>query len=202
VKRPPTIVFDLGGVLVENVTLEALSGLVPERLDTETIRSRWLASDSVRAFELGRSDPLDFATSFVADWGIALSPAEFLTEFATWPRDFWPASLELIDELREQHVVACLSNCNVVHWKRFGGFAEQFDAAFSSHLLGLIKPDREVFSALLSRLAVPPEEVLYFDDAPECVDAARDLGIDAHLADGPDACRRVLEAGAICARRV
>lgn len=104
----------------------------------------------MRAFELGRSEPLDFATSFVADWNLSLSPAQFLAQFATWPRDFWPASLELLAELRERHLVACLSNCNVVHWQRFGGFAEQFDAAFSSHLLGLIKPDREVFAALVA----------------------------------------------------
>lgn len=194
--------FDLGGVLVENATLTALSDLLPERLEPEAIRSRWLTSEAVRAFELGRSTPLEFATRFLCEWGLALSAAEFLAEFATWPRDFWPAALELIDELREEHLVACLTNCNVVHWERFGGFSEQFDLAFSSHLLGLIKPDREAFAALLARLAVPPAELRYFDDAPECVAAARELGIVAFLVDGPEACRRALEREGVCAPRV
>lgn len=201
-KRPPTIIFDLGGVLVENVTLGALGALLPESTDTEAIRDRWLASASVRAFELGRSDPAAFASGFIAEWGFALSPDELLAEFATWPRAFWPESLELIAELRVAHVVACLSNCNELHWARFGGFAEQFDAAFSSHLLGRIKPDRDVFEMVIGRLAVEPREAYYFDDSPACVDAAGELGLMAYLADGPEACRKVLEAGGICGRRV
>lgn len=200
-KRPPTIIFDLGGVLVENVTLSALVDLLPEPTDAGATRDRWLASKSVRAFELGRSDPADFAASFIAEWGLALSPDEFLAEFATWPRAFWPESLELIAELRAHHRVACLSNCNELHWARFGGFAEHFDAAFSSHLLGRIKPDRDVFETVLSRLAVTPDEAYFFDDSPTCVAAASDLGIRAYLADGPDSCREVLAAAGLCGRR-
>ncbi len=166
----------------------------PSRPTPRRHGTRWLASSSVRAFELGRSDPADFASAFIAEWSLALSPEEFLAEFTTWPRAFWPESLELIVELRAAHKVACLSNCNELHWRRFGGFAQQFDAAFSSHLLGHIKPDREVFEIVLSRLAVQPQEVRYFDDAPACVDAARNVGIRAHLADGPAACREVLAA--------
>ncbi len=199
-KRQPTIIFDLGGVLVENVTLSALGDLLPEATGTEAVRERWLASESVRAFELGRSDPVAFATDFVAEWGVALSPAELLAEFATWPRALWPESLDLIAELRAHHLVACLSNCNELHWARFRGFAEHFDVAFSSHLLGRIKPDRDVFETVLVRLAVEPGDVYYFDDSPACVDAARELGIRAYRAEGPDACRKVLEAAGLCGR--
>ena len=200
-KEPPTIIFDLGGVLVENVTLSALVALLPESTDAGATRDRWLASKSVRAFELGRSDPADFAASFVAEWDLDLSPDEFLAEFTTWPRAFWPDSLKLIAELRAAHTVACLSNCNELHWARFGGFAEQFDAAFSSHLLGHVKPDRGVFEIVLRRLAVQPQEVRYFDDAAACVDAACGVGIRAYLADGPAACREVLAAEGLCGQR-
>ncbi len=201
-KRPPTIVFDLGGVLVENATLSALGELLPEPIDAGATRDRWLASKSVRAFELGRSDPAAFAASFIAEWDLALSPGEFLAEFVTWPRAFWPDSLALIAELRPHHQVACLSNCNELHWARFGGFTEHFDAAFSSHLLGRIKPDRDVFEMVLERLAVKPDAAYFFDDSPTCVDAARDLGIRAYLADSPGSCRDVLVAEGLCERPV
>ena len=196
-----TVVFDLGGVLVENVTLGALASLLPQPSDLETVRTRWLASESVRAFELGRISSEEFAARFLAEWDLALSPDEFLTEFDTWPRAFWPASLELLDELRRQHTVACLTNCNERHWRRFGGFAGQFDAAFSSHLLGRIKPDRDVFELVLDRLGSSPRETWYFDDSPACVDAALGLGMRAHLADGPEACRAVLSAEGVCGAR-
>jgi HAD superfamily hydrolase (TIGR01509 family) len=191
--RLPVIIFDLGGVLVENVTLSALGALLAEPTDIESVRGRWLASDSVRAFELGRVSADEFAARFIAEWDLDLSPDEFLAEFDTWPRAFWPESLALLAELRARHTVACLSNCNERHWRRFGGFTGQFDVAFSSHLLGRIKPDRDVFELVLERLAVRPGDALYFDDSPACVEAAHRLGIRAHLVGGPAACRRVLE---------
>lgn len=200
-KPPPTIIFDLGGVLVENVTFSALAGLLADPGEAESLRQRWLASRSVRSFELGRCSASEFAAGFVAEWRLALPPDEFLAEFATWPRAFWPDSLDLLAELRARCVVACLSNCNELHWARFGGFAGQFDAAFSSHLLGCIKPDREVFETALDRLAVAPGDAYFFDDSPACVDAARELGIRAYLADGPAACRDVLAAEGLCGRR-
>jgi putative hydrolase of the HAD superfamily len=196
-----TVVFDLGGVLVENVTLSALGSLLPQPADVETVRTRWLASDSVRAFELGRISPEQFAAGFLAEWDLALSPEEFLAEFDSWPRAFWPASLELLDELRARHTVACLTNCNERHWRRFGGFAGQFDAVFSSHLLGRIKPDRDVFALVLDRLGSSPRETWYFDDSPACVAAALGLGMRAYLADGPEACRAALSEEGLCEAR-
>ena len=193
-KRPPTIIFDLGGVLVENVTFSALSELLPMPMQCEDLRRRWLASESVRAFELGRIDPEAFAQRFLDEWHLDMSAEEFLDEFATWPRAFWPQSLALVDELRAHHRVACLSNCNELHWARFAGFADVFDVALSSHLLGAVKPDHEIFAAALTRLAVAPAETLFFDDSPACVEAAQGLGMHAYLADGPQACRCVLEA--------
>jgi len=195
------VVFDLGGVLVENVTLSALGSLLSEPADVETVRARWLASDSVRAFELGRISSEEFAASFLAEWDLALSPDELLAEFDTWPRAFWPASLELLDELRARHTVACLTNCNERHWRRFGGLAGEFNTAFSSHLLGRIKPDRDVFELVLDRLGSSPRETWYFDDSLACVDAALALGMRAHLADGPEACRAILSAEGLCEAR-
>lgn len=196
-----TVVFDLGGVLVENVTLGALASLLPQPADVETVRTRWLASDSVRAFELGRISSEEFAARFLSEWHLELSPNEFLAQFDTWPRAFWPASLELLAELRARHTVACLTNCNERHWRRFGGFTEEFDAAFSSHLIGRIKPDRDVFELVLDRLGCPPGETWYFDDSPACIDAALGLGMRAHLADGPEACRAILSAEGLCEAR-
>jgi len=196
-----TVVFDLGGVLVENVTLGALASLLPQPADVETVRTRWLASDSVRSFELGRISSEEFAARFLSEWHLELSPNEFLAQFDTWPRAFWPASLELLAELRARHTVACLTNCNERHWRRFGGFTEEFDAAFSSHLIGRIKPDRDVFELVLDRLGCPPGETWYFDDSPACIDAALGLGMRAHLADGPEACRVILSAEGLCEAR-
>lgn len=200
-KRPPTIVLDLGGVLVENVIFEALAALLPAPVDAGQLRRRWLASASVRAFELGRCDSAELAAGFVAEWDLGVSASVFLADFAAWPRGFLPGALKLVAELRRDHTVACLSNCNELHWTRFGGFATEFDAAFSSHLLGCMKPDRDAFEAALERLAVEPGETFFFDGSPASVEAARRLGMRARLADGPWARREALAAEGLCGRR-
>jgi putative hydrolase of the HAD superfamily len=45
--------------------------------------------------------------------------------------------------------------------------------------LGLIKPEAEIYRALLAELAVPPPGVLFMDDREENVLAARELGLQA-----------------------
>ena len=48
--RPDVLLFDLGGVLVENVGFERLNALLPATLPIEELKTRWLASTAVRTF--------------------------------------------------------------------------------------------------------------------------------------------------------
>ena len=178
-RTPSLLLFDLGGVLVRNVGFERLNALLPAALDVETLKSQLLASPSFRAFELGLSAPEDFAESFVSELNLTCSPKEFLAEFEGWPQGFYPGATELLAKLRARYKLACLSNSNSIHWKRFNGFREHFDIALSSHILNLIKPDLNCFEKALECCGVKPEQVLFFDDAIANVKAARSCGIQA-----------------------
>jgi putative hydrolase of the HAD superfamily len=61
-----------------------------------------------------------------------------------------------------------------------------FDGQFYSCELGVAKPERAYFAAVLERLATPAEQVVFVDDRPANIDAARQLGIDARLYTGPE----------------
>ena len=66
-KRPRSdrvILFDLGGVLVENTGEQGLSSLLPYQLGRQELWARWLASDAVRRFECGQIPPEVFAARF------------------------------------------------------------------------------------------------------------------------------------------
>jgi FMN phosphatase YigB (HAD superfamily) len=95
-KRLPTIIFDLGGVLVENVTLAALAELTGAPAGGESLRHRWLESPSVQAFERGHLGAQEFGSRFVGEWELPISASDFLTRFTGWPRAFWPESLTLL----------------------------------------------------------------------------------------------------------
>lgn len=51
------------------------------------------------------------------------------------------------------------------------------DKAFTSFELGLLKPDERIYQAVLQKLRVLPEEVVFVDDKLDNVTAARALGI-------------------------
>ena len=193
-KRPDVLLFDLGGVLVENVGFERLNALLASPLPLEEVKARWLSSPAVRSFEAGSCSPEVFARDVVAEWRIALGPDSFLEAFTSWPKGLYAGAGELLASLRDRYVLACLSNSNEVHWRRFDGFRQHFHISLSSHLLGAVKPDRECFRLALHACNATAGQVAFFDDSLANVLAAQALGIASVHVDGFAALQRSLAA--------
>ena len=173
------ILFDLGGVLIENNGRAALTAMLRQPLPASEMWSKWLASPVVRLFERGQSSPHEFASSFVREWEIDLDPAVFISEFATWPRGLYDGAEALLRGLKGTHHLACLSNTNAIHWQRFPQLHTLFDSSFLSHEMGHVKPDREAFEYAIESLGVAPAEIYFFDDLLPNVAAARESGMNA-----------------------
>lgn len=183
-RDPTVLLFDLGGVLVENVGFERLNALLPARVPLEDLKTRWLSSPAVRAFEVGSCTADEFACEVVAEWRLPLSPGAFLEAFTSWPKGLYPGAADLLARLRQRFVVACLSNSNAVHWQRFDGFRDHFGISLSSHLLGQVKPDAACFAAALEACGAQPSAVAFFDDSVTNVAAARAVGMRAFHVNG------------------
>ena len=190
--HPSALLFDLGGVLVEVAIFEALRTMSGKALDDDEVRERWLRSAAVRSFELGRISPVAFASQFIAEWRVPLTPKAFLEDFGTWVKQPYAGAEALIASLRHEYHVSCLSNCNEVHWTTMAPLLTFFDSAFSSHLLGEIKPDQAVFEKVMSELRVEPGQLWFFDDSLSNVQAAERLGIRAFQVRGVEGTKRVL----------
>jgi putative hydrolase of the HAD superfamily len=176
--------FDLGGVLVENVGYERFNALLPISIPIEELKTRWLSSPAVRAFETGACSAQTFAAEVVDEYQLPLSPAAFLQAFTEWPRGLYPGAEDLLAQLRSRYKVACLSNSNAIHWQRFDGFRGHFHISLSSHLLGLVKPDAACFDRALKECDVDASSVAFFDDSLTNVDAARAFGLRAFHVNG------------------
>jgi HAD superfamily hydrolase (TIGR01509 family) len=190
----PFLLFDLGGVLIENVGFDHIKRWMPEVVDTPVLKQRWLASPHVRAFELGQIAAAEFAIRLVDDYQLRCSPQEFLEEFTLWPRGFYDGALELMRTLRERHRIGCLTNSNALHWARFGAFANEFDVALSSHLTGVIKPDAECFRRTIEACGVPASQIVFFDDSMPNVIGAREAGLQAWHVNGLNETRSALRS--------
>jgi putative hydrolase of the HAD superfamily len=149
----------------------------------------------VRRFERGKCPPAEFAAGAVEELSLAVSPDEFLAEFASWDRGPLPGALELLEALAPVCRLACLSNNNEIHWSRLRGtFQRWFERCYLSHEIGMVKPDPEVFQHVISDLGCPAGKILFLDDNPECVETAVQSGMKAAQARGVEGAREALSA--------
>jgi putative hydrolase of the HAD superfamily len=190
---PKVILFDLGGVLMDFAGLRRLQAVLPGPVSYDEVQGRWLGSSSVREFELGRLSPIAFAERFVAEWSLDQSPMGFLAEFETWAPGFYPGILPLLEELRAQYRLACLSNSNAVHMGALRDSMDgQFERQFISCDMGLAKPEPAVFEVVIKELDVAGSDVLFFDDSAANVSAATSAGMVGERVRGPDELRERL----------
>ena len=185
--RFDVLLFDLGGVLADFTGLEKLKFLFPQYMDLEDIRVRWLRSSSIKRFETGKCNANEFASEFITEWKLDMTPPQFLTEFNAWLRGPYDGALNLLDLLKTNYILACLTNCNEIHWSRINhrtGFGNAFHHLYSSHQIGFAKPDAAAFEHVLASLEIAPKRVAFFDDSLMNVEKANSLGIDAHRVSG------------------
>jgi HAD superfamily hydrolase (TIGR01509 family) len=194
-RAPKVLLFDLGGVLVETGGPGELLSLLGGSVALEDMRHRWLNSQTVAQFETGRCTTEEFTSRFIAEWALRLEPDEFLARFRAWARAPYPGIPDLLAGLRVRHVLACLSNTNAVHWEKIlgmEGLQPVLERPFASHQLGLMKPTAEVYAHVVRELGCRPDEIAFFDDGPENVNAAAEAGLSAHLTAGPAQLRAAL----------
>jgi HAD superfamily hydrolase (TIGR01509 family) len=189
--RARFVAFDLGNVLIDYTpqatvaALAAASGLALER----ALEVAGAFPDGLkRRFERGEIAPAAFAAEVsrraVAAGGCPLRFEQFARGWtaAIAPR---PGAAALVGRLGAGVGFAVWSNTDPLHFAFISPALPFLGRARALHLSFLAreaKPDRAFFEGALAGLAARAEEVVFVDDAPANVDAARALGIDAFAA--------------------
>ncbi|HJU30225.1 MAG TPA: HAD-IA family hydrolase [Hyphomicrobiaceae bacterium] len=189
---PRVLLFDLGGVLVDSAGLQRLHTLIPAPLEAEALRRKWVTCPVVGLYESGRCSETEFAAAFIAEWGLRLTPAAFVEEFASWVLDPYPGTAKLLADLAGRSTLACLSNTNATHWRKVKAMPDLspvLGRTFLSFQLGLMKPSPEIFTRVAREIGCAPAEIAFFDDGPENIAGAASAGLSAHHTVGPAALR-------------
>jgi epoxide hydrolase-like predicted phosphatase len=95
-----------------------------------------------------------------------------------------PGMVALVNDLQRQgYQTALLSNVRKTHAdiKRKLGFYDLFHPLLLSYEIGARKPDPEAYTILLNTLKVPPQTIIFIDNKPENIKAARSFGLDGIL---------------------
>ena len=151
----------------------------------QDIWKNWTRSSSVRRYESGRCTTEELAENMVNEFELSIIAAEFTEKFRQWPKRTYPGAQLLLKKLASAFHLACLSNTNQTHWESFLCGQEimaWFGDVFLSHQMGTLKPDEAAFRYVLDNLGVEPGAILFLDDNPGNVSAARRMGINAGCA--------------------
>ncbi len=182
---PPlrAVLLDLGNVLVfhDNALLfrrlGARVGLAPGEAEHRLSGAGWTAANrGLLGAEAIRRD-------VCGSLGVDLPAEEFN---ALWSSHFTlhEAVLPRVEGLVGRVKLGLLSNTNVLHAAFLRPklpVLERFDQVLLSCEVGAVKPEPGFYQEALRRLGCAPEEVAFFDDLPEFVQAANALGLRGHL---------------------
>jgi FMN phosphatase YigB (HAD superfamily) len=195
------VCFDLGGVLVrtchswdEGCVAAGLE--VRPHPDAEHANAAWLALTD--RFGLGQLVEAEWAEELSRAWDGLYSIPEILRIHHAWTQREYDGVDRLVDALHGAGVeTSCLSNTNHAHWARLVHLDGEAPRAgdpeyptvhrlrghFASHLLGLAKPDPAIYGAFEQATGRTGSSILFFDDRPENVAAARARGWRAEQID-------------------
>ena len=191
----PTVVFDLGNVLVSVDFTRACrrfeaAGSAPAAVILDAIAR----GEDKAAFDTGRLNPQQFAARFSAAIGVRIPYAEFADIWC----DIFAEQREvtqLLDRIAARADLVLLSNTDPLHLDYVNShydFLPKFGRMLLSYEVGHAKPAAQIFERALA-LAPPGTRMIYFDDVPEFVAAARACGLPAEQFTGAPKLRSDLE---------
>lgn len=190
------IVFDIGGILETIPEGGDPTSRFPQmlarwerRLDlTPVALSETIAMMDTRLKSAGKDGALGTCSydewvgelRATTDWDEATTDAFMDDHWDTYIGEPNPELTAYFTSLRPRYKTALLSNSFVGAREReqaARGFEDMADLIIYSHEVGLAKPDPRIYALTCERLGVQPAEMIFLDDSPGHIAAARAFGI-------------------------
>lgn len=176
--------FDLGGVVFGIDFGRAFAYWAKcAGVAVEDLVSRYRVDEWYERHERGEIDASEYFGALRRSLGINISDEQFATGWNSIFEQEFAGAFELFRSLTSRLPIYAFSNSNATHqefWERkYAQTLDLFSEVFVSCDLGLRKPEAAAFRHVTATIGTDPENVLFFDDTPENVDGARDLGMSA-----------------------
>jgi epoxide hydrolase-like predicted phosphatase len=183
VERIESVIFDWGGVLIDDPTPPRVrycaDALGVSEEDYERAQRKFAAD-----FQKGLIDEDTLWEKVCTELNVSKPTGRSLWGDAF--RAVYSPKVEMfsmVSSLRENgYKTALLSNCEVPAMQCFYelGYG-MFDIVVFSCAEGIRKPDRRIYELTLARLGSQPAQSVFIDDAIEYIDAANEVGIHTIL---------------------
>ena len=185
------IIFDLGGVILNlnfDLTLQAFKKLGADYFDS--FFSKDGQSEIFDNYETGLLSCEEFRYHLKNLLGIPprVSVQEFDAAWNAMLLDLPKARLDFILEMKNKgYQTFLLSNTNGIHLKRVkeiaktvqvDSFSPYFQREYYSHLVGMRKPEPDIFLKVLNDHHLIATETLFVDDSQQNIMTAKKIGIN------------------------
>ncbi len=176
------LIFDLGKVIFE-VTFEmayAYWGSLA-KLDSEVIRKRFRFDLAYDQFSENKMTEKQYAKHVSDLIGVELTVEDFATGWNKIYLDAFPGIGKTLTRLKKNYRLVALTNTNSTHarvWPtRYADELQHFEKIFSSHEMGVRKPEVKAYTIVLNYLELAPQEVIFLDDTIPNIIGAESIGI-------------------------
>ncbi len=186
-----TLIFDLGGVLVDldwnRCTREFQKIGVNE---ITNLLSTTVQTDFILDFESGKISTNEFRNKMRSFSNQKISDEQIDKAWDSFLIDVPQEKLDLLLELKKTYRIVMLSNTNPLSFaicrdkifKKAGKtINDYFDKLYLSYEMKLCKPDKEIFEQLLKEENIAPNEALFLDDGKHNIETAKLLGIQTRF---------------------
>ena len=179
-RQPKVLLFDLGGVVVRWVGIEALAKLTHS--SPQTVKSILGQSKIFHQFERGYGSSQMFLRTLIREFELDVSETEMLTMWNDWVEEPYEGIEDKLLKLKSNFTTACLSNTNSLHWKHLNAYLlceNLLHHVYASHQIHQAKPDQSCYEFVCKDMGVAPSDIWFFDDTNENVLAAQKHGMTA-----------------------
>jgi len=197
-KAARSVIFDLGGVLLDWRPANVFAKCFRDLDSQEAARNAILMHDDWRSFDRGDISEPDLIARVCGRTSLSALDVQQVLDTIRDSLVELPETVDVLRELSARGVrLYCLSNMPVSIFqcvRERCSFWNVFSGVVISGEVGLIKPEHAVFEHLLARYKLNAIETAFVDDHPENIVGAKAVGLEAILFRSADQCRRDLAA--------
>jgi putative hydrolase of the HAD superfamily len=178
------LLFDLGNVVIR-IDFERVFARWAEHAgcDAALLREKFSHDEPGQRHERGEIEAEAYFASLRETLGVVLDDAAFLEGWGAIYVGEMPGIRELLERIAPKIPTYAFTNTNrahaAVYTVQFAPVLAHFRKVFTSHEMGLRKPEAAAFAHIVQEIGVPAERILFFDDTLGNVEGARACGLQA-----------------------
>lgn len=185
-----TVIFDIGGVLIDWDPRHLYRQLFDDEAEMEHFLATVCTVDWIAEVDEGAS-LAESTEAFAAEHPDYA--AQIRAYCTRWPETMGGAvegTPDILRDLKQRgtplYALANWGRESFDHAKAKFDFLQWFDGIVTSGEVGVRKPDRRIYKALIERYAIAPRSAVFIDDVAANVSAAKEMGMHGLLFTTPD----------------